>query len=61
MARKPAPKRRPSPDLTPDSVPSRDQSDTVVPENVRQRDEPDMTPDSLPRHDRERPLEGRAP
>jgi hypothetical protein len=61
MARKPAPKRRPSPDLTPDSLPGRDDSDTVVPDNVRRRDEPDMTPDSLPRRDRERTLEGRMP
>jgi hypothetical protein len=42
-----APRRRPSPDVLPDSVPQREPG--IVPDDLRRRDQPETAPDSLPR------------
>jgi hypothetical protein len=44
-----APKRRPSPDVLPDSLPKRGEEPDILPDDLRRTDQPETTPDSLPR------------
>ena len=44
-----APKRRPDPDVLPDSLPKGGEEPDVLPDDLRRRDQPETTPDSLPR------------
>jgi hypothetical protein len=43
-----APKRRPEPDVLPDSLPKRGDEPGVMPDDLRRNDQAETTPDSLP-------------
>jgi hypothetical protein len=50
-------RKRPAPDITPDSLPGKetDRRPEVSRDGERRGESPDMTPDSLPRRERELP------
>lgn len=51
MPSRPAPRRRPAPDVLPDSLPKRGEEPDVLPDDLRRTDQPDTRPDSLPPQD----------